>query len=172
MAIVNGTHAMYWDNDALNAAGVYASGDLDNGTLVSRGTLNVDASGNIEGYEFKVALPASNATGLWIVDSPAIGVGVANLYDDPRQFTNKAGVPMSIKRLMAGIDFIEVDATAFAGGELPTGSYVYASVNTSGKLVAATSAPESGTYFSVAGYGSFDVGGTVIPTVVLFCERN
>lgn len=171
--VINTTHCVATNVDAYNLVGIYTTADVDNGTLVSVGAINKDATNQIDGYEFTVALPAENAVGLCVVDSPAIGTGVDNLYDDPRYFVNKAGEPLQLRKLVAGVDYIEVDAKCFAADTLPDiTTNAYASVNTSGKLVAAASAPASGTYFTVAGKHSFDIGGVIIPTVVMLCARN
>ena len=53
-AILDGSSTMYWDNDALNMAGVCATTDLDNGQLVTLKKINrVDNTGAVEGFEYE-----------------------------------------------------------------------------------------------------------------------
>lgn len=167
-SFVNTTRMTCWDVDAYNAAGI-AEVDLDNGQLVTRGDLYLkDATG---GYEFKVSKPVANATKLWIVDTPEVGTTLdAQIHNDPRYFYNIAGQPMSIRYLVPEVDFIEVPALAFATA--PVTASTVASVNTDGKLVAATSAPANGTYFSIAGTHTIDIGQEIVTTYILKCERN
>ena len=170
-SFVNTTRCVCWDVDAFNAAGI-GEIDFDNGQLVARGALQIDNKG---GYEFAVAAPAENATGLWIVDTPEVGTTLAmQMYNDPREFYNPAGQPMSIRKLMADVDFIEVPALAFAAGSTPVEqpTYTFVSVNTNGRLVIAQQAPAQGTYFSIAGKHTIDIGQEIVPTWILKCERN
>ena len=51
-AILDGSSTMYWDNDALNMAGVCTTTDLDNGQLVTLKKINrVTGTGAVEGFE-------------------------------------------------------------------------------------------------------------------------
>ena len=81
---------------------------------------------------------------------------------------------MSIRKLMADVDFIEVPALAFAEGSDPTTqpTYGFVTVNTNGRLVIANQAPVTGTYFSIAGKHTIDIGQEIVPTWILKCERN
>ena len=172
---LNSTMLSAWDVDAYVCAGV-ATVDLDNGTLVTRGTLNVDSSKNLQGYEFNVAKPGANATNLWIVDTPtASGASVEmQILNDPRNFYNIAGRPVSLRYLVPEVDFIEVDANCFATGSAPSDqpTYTFVSVNTDGKLVIAQSAPASGTYFSLEAINTTPFGQELAPTYILKCVRN
>lgn len=170
--IFNATSCMFTDNDALVHSGINSTADMDVGTLVTRGGFQLDSSNNITDYTFSLTLPEANATGLYIVKNPAVGTGVDNIYDDPRQYYVKAGEPASIGLLIPGADFIEVSVQAFAGATAPTTTNKYCSVNTSGKLVAASSAPDLGTFFTFEGVHFFDVGGTTVTSYVLSCTRN
>ena len=69
-SFINTTRCTCWDVDAYNACGV-AQSDMDNGQFVSLGAiqLNADVPG---GYEFAVAAPATNATNLWVIDTPEV----------------------------------------------------------------------------------------------------
>lgn len=161
-----------WQNDAINCAGICKTTDLDNGQFVTRGALGLKDSG---GYEFTCTLPAENATDLWLVETPAVGTTIEmQEMSDPRYFYNPAGQAFSIKGLTAGRTFIEVPASAFAASKDPatvTGA-THASVGTDGRLVAATSAPSAGTYFTIEGTHTVDIGIEAVPTWILKCANN
>lgn len=160
-----------WQNDAINCAGI-ATVDLDNGQFVTRGALGLKANG---GYEFTCALPAANATDLWLVEKPAVGNTIEQQeMSDPRYFYNPKGSAFSIKGLTAGRTFLEVPASAFATGKDPktVASATVASVGTDGRLVAAASAPTSGTYFTIEAEHTVDIGIEAVPTWILKCARN
>lgn len=158
-----------WQNDAINCAGI-ATVDLDNGQFVTRGDLGLKTDG---GYEFACALPAANATDLWLVEKPAVGATVEQQeMSDPRYFYNPKGTAFSIKGLTAGRTFLEVPASAFSTA--PTdGTSKFATVDTNGRLVAATSAPSgNGTYFSIEATHSVEIGNESVKTWILKCVRN
>ncbi len=161
-----------WQNDAINCAGICTTSDLDNGQFVVRGDLGLKANG---GYEFTCTLPTANATDLWLVEKPAVGNTIEQQeMSDPRYFYNPKGSAFSIKGMTAGRSFIEVPASAFASGKDPvsvSGATV-ASVGTDGRLVAATSAPASGTYFTIEATHTVDIGIEAVPTWILKCARN
>nr|DAZ67922.1 MAG TPA: hypothetical protein [Caudoviricetes sp.] len=160
-----------WQNDAINCAGV-ATVDLDNGQFVTRGALGLKTDG---GYEFACALPVANATDLWLVEIPPVGSTVEmQEMSDPRYFYNPKGSAFSIKGLTAGRTFIEVPASAFAVSKDPktVASATVASVGTDGRLVAAASAPASGTYFTIEAEHTVDIGIEAVPTWILKCARN
>lgn len=158
-----------WQNDAINCAGI-ATVDLDNGQFVTRGALGLTTNG---GYEFACALPSANATDLWLVEKPAVGATVEQQeMSDPRYFYNPKGTAFSIKGLTAGRTFLEVPASAFS--TVPTdGTSKFATVDTNGRLVAATSAPSgAGTYFSIEATHSVEIGNESVKTWILKCVRN
>ena len=157
-----------WQDDAINCAGV-ASVDLDNGQFVTRGALGLTANG---GYEFTCTLPAENATDLWLVEKPAVGTTIEmQEMSDPRYFYNPKGSTFSIKGMTANRSFIEVPVSAFATA--PTdGTSKFASVNTNGRLVAATEAPAAGTCFSIEATHTVDIGYEAVKTYILKCVRN
>lgn len=160
-----------WQNDAINCAGV-ATVDLDNGQFVTRGALGLKTDG---GYEFACALPDANATDLWLVETPPVGSTVEmQEMSDPRYFYNPKGSAFSIKGLTSGRTFIEVPASAFAASKDPktVASATVASVGTDGRLVAAASAPTSGTYFTIEAEHTVDIGIEAVPTWILKCARN
>lgn len=160
-----------WQNDAINCAGV-ATVDLDNGQFVTRGALGLTTNG---GYEFACTLPAANATDLWLVEKPAVGNTIEQQeMSDPRYFYNPKGSAFSIKGLTAGRTFIEVPASAFAASKDPktVAGATVASVGTDGRLVAAASAPASGTYFTIEAEHTVDIGIEAVPTWILKCARN
>lgn len=156
--VVNRTHAASWDVDACNLVG-YCDEDVQNGSFVDLGALKVDANGCVEGYEFEVEL-GDNAD--YIVDTPAVGAELDMMeYADPRHFTNKAGLPMSVKRLYIG-DFIEVSEACFSTA--PTaGTSTHAGVN-DGMLVAGTTTTDP---FEICGYRLMDIGQDVIKMWIL-----
>lgn len=158
-----------WQNDAINCAGI-ATVDLDNGQFVTRGALGLTTDG---GYEFACTLPLANATDLWLVEKPAVGATVEQqAMSDPRYFYNPKGSAFSIKGLTAGRTFIEVPASAFS--TVPTdGTSKFATVDTNGRLVAATNAPSgNGTYFSIEAIHSVEIGNESVKTWILKCVRN
>ena len=158
-----------WQNDAINCAGI-ANVDLDNGQFVTRGDLGLKTDG---GYEFSCALPAANATDLWLVEKPAVGATIEQQeMSDPRYFYNPKGTAFSIKGLTAGRTFLEAPASMFSTA--PTdGTSKFATVDTNGRLVAATgSAPASGTYFTIEATHTVDIGIEAVPTWILKCARN
>ena len=158
-----------WQNDAINCAGI-ATVDLDNGQFVTRGALGLKTDG---GYEFACTLPLANATDLWLVEKPAVGATVEQQeMSDPRYFYNPKGTAFSIKGLTAGRTFLEVPASAFS--TVPTdGTSKFATVDTNGRLVAATSAPSgAGTYFSIEATHSVEIGNESVKTWILKCVRN
>ena len=174
--IVNLTNATCWDVDALNETGVYATADLDNGTLVTLNGMAKDTDNNITGYQYNVVPAAANATNVFIVATPEVGRTLEmQIHDDIRYFTNEAGKPMDIKNLVAGIDCVEVDALAFNGGTLPVKANVgqYCGVAANGKFAAPqASAPASGAYFRIEGLHSIECGADTVATVVLRCMKN
>lgn len=180
-AVVNLMHCTAWDVDAYNISGVCQT-DVDNGTLLSVGNIITNAasnapSGAVTDFMYNVTVPTANATGLWIAKTPVPGTyqGLdAHVYSDPRYFYNQAGQPISLAYLVPGVDVIEVTAAAFASGSAPTDqpTYTFASVNTSGKLVIAQTAPGSGTYFALLGNHYVDCGQELVTTYVLKCMRN
>lgn len=158
-----------WQDDTINCAGV-ATVDLDNGQFVTRGALGLTANG---GYEFTCALPAANATDLWLVEKPAVGTTVEmQEMSDPRYFYNPAGSTFSIKGMTANRSFIEAPLSMFSTA--PTdGTSKFASVDTNGRLVAAASAPSgAGTYFSIEAIHSVEIGIESVKTYILKCVRN
>lgn len=168
-SFINTTRCTCWDVDAYNACGV-AQSDMDNGQFVSLGAiqLNADVPG---GYEFAVAAPAANATNLWVIDTPEVGIGADNIYDDPRYFYNVAGRPMSLRYMNPIVDYIEVPASAFSTAPVD-GTSKFASVGTDGCLVAAAVAPAQGTYFAITGTHTIDIGLEAVKTYILQCVRN
>lgn len=171
-SFVNTTRCTCWDVDAYNACGI-AQTDMDNGQLVSLGAiqLNADPAG---GYEFAVTAPQANATNLWIIDTPEVGIGADNIYDDPRYFYNVAGRPMSMRYLNPIVDYVEVPASAFSAGNAPAdhATYKFASVGTDGRFAIAQTAPAQGTYFALTGTHTINIGLESVVTYVLQCVRN
>lgn len=154
-AIFNGTHCAFWDVDAYNYVGI-AQSDMDNGTFVKLGAIGLASDG---GYEFAVSADASPDL---ICGTPAQGYGIdAQIYDDPRYFTNVAGKPISVKRLVKG-DCIEVSVEAFTADPSTNG---YAKVAASGKLTA--QAADTDAHFAILGTHTIDCGAELVKTWIL-----
>lgn len=178
---INTTKMCAENVDAMNCAGVYASGDVDNGTIVVLSAMNTVPSGTnqgyIEGYEHTVTLATQNQAGdVWVVASPEVGTTIdQQILSDPRYFYNEAGRPMSLKYLVDGVDCIEVTKECFTSTTLPDGkTNKYATIAANGQLAAAASAP-SGTvgvgYFTLEGLHTVTIGATEVPTAVLRYHR-
>lgn len=162
-AVVNLTSAAAWDVDSLNLVGICAGADIDNGNFVTLGDMNVDATSKVVGgYEFAVT-SATTTSADYIVATPVVGSDIEmQIHSDPRYFYNKAGQPMSVKRLLIG-DCIEVTAAAFSTA--PTvGASTHAKV-TAGKLVA--QANDTGAQFKILGVVNLDIGQDIVPAYVL-----
>ena len=153
--VFNGTHAAYWDVDSLNLVGI-ASTDIDNGTFLTLGAMSPAQDG---AYEFTVT---AGVNADLIAGTPSQGYNVdAQVYDDPRYFTNEAGKPISVKRLIKG-DCIELSEGAFTTAP---STNKYAKVVAGGKLTA--QAADTGADFQILGARTMDIGGEFIPTYVL-----
>lgn len=153
--VFNGTHCAYWDVDSLNLVGI-AAADIDNGTFLTLGAMSPAGDG---AYEFTVT---AGVNADLIAGTPPQGYNVdAQVYDDPRYFTNVAGKPISVKRLIKG-DCIELTVGAFT--EAPA-TNKYAKVVAGGKLTA--QAADIGADFQIVGVRTMDIGGEFIPTYVL-----
>lgn len=174
--IVNTTAMMCTNVDALNMVGVYATADIDNGTLVTLDKIAKTAAGDITGYQYEVKPATANAVNVWLVATPEVGKTLEmQVHDDIRYFYNKAGLPMDIKALVAGFDCFEVDATHFVGGTLPTNAQVgqYCGVAANGQYAAPTAqAPTAGAYFRVEGLHTITCGADEVKTAVLRCMKN
>lgn len=153
-----GTHCTFWDCDSKNLVGIAAT-DMDNGNFVALGDI-LNTNGVVDEYVFTVT---AGSTGDYVIGTPPVGYDLdMQLFDDPRYFYNKAGLPMSVKRLDIG-DCIEVSDACFS--TVPTlGTSTVATVS-SGKLVAAASG--SGAPFKILGQKTMDIGGDSIRTWVL-----
>lgn len=175
-AILDGSSTMYWDNDALNMAGVCATVDLDNGQLVTLKQINREANGDVKGFEYEVEPATAGADNVWIVASPEVGYDLeSQLHDDPRYFYNPKGKAMSVKALMSGVDVIKVTKEVFTTGNLPTQANLgqYIAPDADGKYADAVAvAPAQGAYFRVEGFGTFTCGFEEVPAVYLRCMAN
>lgn len=150
--IFNGTHCAYWDVDSYNMVGI-AAADIDNGTFLTLSDMKLkDATG---GYEFTVSA-GDNAD--LIAGTPEVG---HEIYADPRYFTNKAGKPISVKRLVKG-DCIEVSVDAFTAEPAANG---YAAVQAFGKLTFQDASTDAD--FQILSTHTIDVGGELVKTWIL-----
>ena len=174
---INTTKMCAENVDAMNCAGVYSAGDLDNGVVVTLTSMNTNsATLAIQGYEYTVT-PATSATvgDVWIVASPEVGTTIdQQILSDPRYFYNAAGTTMSLKYLVDGVDCIEVTAECFTAGLPDNVTNKFVTIAANGKLTAAAAAP-TGTvgvgYFTVEGLHTVTIGATEVPTAVLRYHR-
>lgn len=155
--IFNGTHCAYWDVDSYNMVGI-AAADIDNGTFLALSDMKLkDATG---GYEFTVSV-GQNAD--LIAGTPEVGYGLEEqIYADPRYFTNKAGKPISVKRLVKG-DCIEVSVDAFTVA--PNTTHLGAKVQKTGKLTSQVDVTDAD--FQILSTHTIDVGGELVKTWIL-----
>lgn len=173
--ICNTTHMACTNIDALNETGVYADGDLDNGTLVTLDKIAKTEAGDITGYQYEVKPAAANAVNVFLVATPEVGRTLEmQIHDDIRYFYNEAGKPMDIKGIVAGVDCIEVDAMAFVGGTLPTSAQIgqLCGVAANGKFATPAASVASGATFRVEGLHSIECGADVVKTAILRCMKN
>lgn len=173
---VNTTKMCAENIDAMNCAGIYSTGDLDNGVVVTLTSMNTNsATLAIQGYEYTVT-PATSATvgDVWIVASPEVGSTIdQQILSDPRYFYNAQGLPMSLKYLVDGVDCIEVTAECFTNTTLPATGSTYVVIGTGGKFTAQASAPTTinQPYFTLEGLHTVTIGATEVPTAVLRFHR-
>ena len=169
------TKATAWDVDSNKVVGI-ATTDMDNGTFVVLGTMNVDSNKNIKGYEYNVTAATATSTGVWVVRTPEAGTDIveAQLFDDPRYFYNKAGKAMSLAYMNPKVDHVEIDKAGFTANFDPdtVTNATVAGLDANGKLKALTAAPSSGAYFTICGKKMIGVGQELVPVWVLRCERN
>lgn len=159
--------------DAYNLVGIYKEGDMDNGTLVTLKGMNKDENGFINGYEYEVEPAKADSMGVCVVKTPAVGTNLEMIqYADPRAFYNEKGRPMSLARLMASIDYVEINADCFVDGTVPTKTQKFVKIGAGGKYVPADVAPAIGCYFTIEGLHRVAVGQEVMTTYVLLCARN
>lgn len=160
--------------DAMNKVGV-ASVNLDNGTLVTIGKMEQATDGTVTGYHYELTPATANAEHVLLVASPEVGRTLEmQIHDDRRYFYNVAGDPVDVKDILAQVDTFEVDAVAF-GATLPVTADVgkFVSPAADGKYtLGTTTAPTSGAYFKVEGFGSITCGQDEVKTVILRCIKN
>lgn len=157
--IVNGMHCAYMNVDAYNFCGI-ATDDIDNGTILTLGDMKL--KGATGGFEFAVSMATADDTAEFIAITPEVGYSLeAQIYADPRYFTNKAGKPISVKRLVKG-DSIEITADGFTVAPNDTDNYV--KVGENGKLT--VSSTESSP-FKILATHNMDVGSEIVKTWIL-----
>lgn len=161
--------------DSFNRVGIYTTGDLDNGVLVTLGDIIKATDGTVTAFNYAVTPATTSTTGsVWLVNTPKVGTNIEmQMMSDPRYFYNEKGRPMSLKYLNPKTDIIEADAGCFVDGTLPTTAQKYVTVGINGKYKASTTAADAGKpYFSVVGFNEVAVGMGVMKTVLLQCESN
>lgn len=174
-AILNSTSLSAMNIDALCIAGV-ATVDLDNGQLVTLKNINRTTDGTIAGYEYNVEPATADADNVWLVESPEVGTTLEmQIHDDPRYFYNPAGVTLSLRGLVGGVDCFEVTKEVFTSDNLPTSAQLgqYVSPDVNGKYGdPAAEVPNTGAYFRVEGLTTIACGMEEVPAVVLRCMAN
>lgn len=172
---VNTTHATCWDVDAYNMAGVYTTGDLDNGVMVTLTKMVQNSENVANGFEYEVTPASANSTGVWVVASPEVGSTIMQQeLADPREFYNEKGRTMSIKYLMPKVDCIEVTAECFTDNTLPTSTKNKVIIGAGGKLTAtnADQTSTTGAYFTLEALHTVTIGMKEVPSAILRCARN
>ena len=172
--VFNTMHCTCMNVDAYKAVGI-ATTNIDNGVAVVLGDINKNTTGDIEGFEFTVTPATASSYNIWVVRTPEVGTTLEmNILDDPRTFYNEAGKPMSLCFMNPKVDVIEVDANCFVSGSAPSDqpTYKFVTIGANGKFAVAQAAPASGAYFSIVGNHFFDIGGELVPSYVLRCEKN
>lgn len=153
--VFNGMHCAFWDVDAYNMVGI-ATDDIDNGIFLTLGDMSPAKDG---AYEYTVQAGVSSDL---IAGTPPQGYNVdAQVYDDPRYFTNEAGKPISVKRLVKG-DVIELTVGAFTADPATN---KYAKVGAGGKLTAQVN--DTGADFKIEGTESISIGGEAVTGYIL-----
>ena len=171
-AVIN-TSAMAAENvSAYKKVGVYSSADVMNGTIVTLGAMNVDNTSKVvKDYSYTVALGTANITAgsdFYVVVTPEVPTGIANVYDDPREFINKAGKPLSLNRVLVG-DTIEVTAEVFASADdFPIAAEVGYVIPTAanGKLGTPAASSDKAA-FKVEALSTMTFGNEVAPSCIL-----
>ena len=153
--VFNGMHCAFVNVDAYNMVGI-AAADIDNGTFLTLGDMSPAGDG---AYEFTVT---AGVNADLIAGTPPQGYGIeGQVYDDPRYFTNEAGKPISVKRLVKG-DVIELTVGAFTADP---STNKYAKVVAGGKLTA--QAADTGADFKIEGTENISIGGEAVVGYIL-----
>ncbi len=161
--------------DAYNCVGIKSDGAVDNGCIVTLGEMQKDGVTKVvHGYEFKVTLGTADAkyADAWVVATPEVGTTIEmQSMSDPRYFYNEAGKPMSLKKLHADVDVIEVDANCFTNKQLPEAVKTMVGTDANGKLKSIDAKPAAGVmYFDILGFNEVAVGHEIMKTVLLRCR--
>lgn len=152
-----GMSCAFMNVDAYNLVGI-ANADIDNGLFLTLGAMSPAGDG---AYEFTVT---AGANADLIAGTAPQGYDIAaQVYDDPRYFTNKAGKPIGVKRLVKG-DVIQVTIGSFtADPNFSTNKY--AKVGEGGKLTAQST--NASADFQILGTEPIDIGGEAVTGYIL-----
>lgn len=156
--------------DAQKICGI-AETDIDNGTfvIINDMALNDYVPG---GFEYNVETASDGDVQVWLVRTPEVGDTVEmQMSNDPRNFYNKAGKPMSLCYMNAGYDHIEMTAEAFEGGELPE-VHEALIIGDNGKLVVSEDTDEATVLFVCVALHQIAIGAESVPTAILLCAKN
>jgi len=172
-AVINAAKVAATNVDSYNQVGIYSSGDLQNGAIVTLGAMNVDSTSKlVQGYEYAVALANNNtASDAYIVASPEVPAGIDNVYVDPRKFINLQGRPLALKKLVVG-DLWEVSKDEFnSASDYPETSevgYYVPVASANGKLGTPQSSAISGKIsFKVEALTKMSVGDELVDACLL-----
>ena len=98
--------------DALNRTAINAAANVDNGSIFKLGALSTEQG---KSEVFTITTPADDLTGLWMAYSPEVVLTVSGDFQakgidqDPRHFTNVAGIPFDAYKIQVG-DLITITA--------------------------------------------------------------
>ena len=150
-----GMSCAFMNVDAYNLVGI-ADAEIDNGLFLTLGAMSPNNDG---AYEFTVS---AGVNADLIAGTAPQGYDIpAQVYDDPRYFTNKAGKPIGVKRLVKG-DVIKLTAGSFTAAPVDN---KYAKVVAGGKLTA--QATDAGADYQILGTEPFDIGNEAVTGYIL-----
>lgn len=151
-----GMHCAFTNVDSYNLVGI-ATAEIDNGIFLTLGDMSPAGDG---AYEFTVSA-GQNAD--LIAGTAPQGYDIpSQVYDDPRYFTNVAGKPIGVKKLVK-YDVIQLTVGSFTTE--PRSTDKYAKVVAGGKLTAQTS--DAGADYKILGTESIDIGGEFVTGYIL-----
>lgn len=177
------THVAAMDVDSYNRVAYNATTAFQNGAALAMGALvpNPATGRNKMPFVFQVAAPAAVQTNVWLAYSPEVNILTAGasqykgLNNDPRDFTNIAGMPFDAFKPVVG-DLIQVNTSFFSNAKDP-GTVAGATVvemTAAGafeSLAAATSG-YAGIAFKILRKEPMIVGSDIVDAWILECTAN
>ena len=150
-----GMSCAFMNVDAYNLVGI-ADTEIDNGLFLTMGDMSPAQDG---AYEFTVS---AGANADLIAGTAPQGYDIAaQVYDDPRYFTNVAGKPIGVKRLVKG-DVIQLTVGSFTA---PPADNKFAKVGVGGKLTAQNT--NAAADYQILGSEPIDIGGEAVTGYIL-----